>query len=92
MLINKRILMYYLSATTIIEDVVEDVYDSVVSIEATSSSSVSCASAVSGFKFIGNRIDYYEKLGHGPKFEFGYEESYGCLIAPFARDKDGCPR
>ena len=44
---------------------------------------------LTGFKFIGNRIDYYEKLGHGPHFEFGYEESYGCLIAPFARDKDG---
>lgn len=45
---------------------------------------------LTGFKFIGNRIDYYEKQGHGPKFEFGYEESYGCLVAPFARDKDGC--
>ena len=45
---------------------------------------------LTGFKFIGNRIDYYEKLGKGPHFEFGYEESYGCLIAPFARDKDGC--
>ena len=45
---------------------------------------------LTGFKYIGNRIDYYEKKGHGPKFEFGYEESYGCLIAPFARDKDGC--
>lgn len=45
---------------------------------------------LTGFKFIGNRIDYYDKLGKGPKFEFGYEESYGCLIAPFARDKDGC--
>ena len=44
---------------------------------------------LTGFKFIGNRIDYYEKLGTGPFFEFGYEESYGCLIAPFARDKDG---
>ncbi len=44
---------------------------------------------LTGFKFIGNRIDYYEKLGSGPFFEFGYEESYGCLIAPFARDKDG---
>ena len=43
---------------------------------------------LTGFKFIGSRIDYYEKRG-GPVFVFGYEESYGCLIAPFARDKDG---
>lgn len=43
---------------------------------------------LTGFKFIGNRIDYYEKHG-GPTFVFGYEESYGCLIATFARDKDG---
>ena len=50
---------------------------------------VKCEQFLTGFKFIGNRIDYYEKLGHGPKFEFGYEESYGCLVAPFARDKDG---
>ena len=51
---------------------------------------VSVEEFLTGFKFIGNRIDYYEKKGNGPKFEFGYEESYGCLIAPFARDKDGC--
>ena len=49
---------------------------------------VKCEQFLTGFKFIGNRIDYYEKHG-GPKFEFGYEESYGCLVAPFARDKDG---
>lgn len=44
---------------------------------------------LTGFKFIGDRINYYEELGHGPFFEFGYEESYGCLIADFCRDKDG---
>ena len=49
---------------------------------------VKCEQFLTGFKFIGNRIDYYEKNG-GPKFEFGYEESYGCLVGPFARDKDG---
>lgn len=42
---------------------------------------------LTGFKFIGNQIQY--DLEHqGPKFEFGYEESYGCLVAPFVRDKD----
>ncbi len=42
---------------------------------------------LTGFKFIGDRIEFYEKIA-GPHFEFGYEESYGCLIAPFVRDKD----
>ncbi len=44
---------------------------------------------LTGFKYIGDRIGYYEDLGNGPHFEFGYEESYGCLISPFVRDKDG---
>ncbi len=44
---------------------------------------------LTGFKYIGDRIGYYEDKGEGPTFEFGYEESYGCLISPFVRDKDG---
>lgn len=43
---------------------------------------------LTGFKFIGSQIQHYEET-NGPKFEFGYEESYGCLVAPFVRDKDG---
>ena len=58
--------------------------------EVASAYGVKTEQFLTGFKFIGNRIDYYEKQGQGPKFEFGYEESYGCLVAPFARDKDGC--
>ena len=57
--------------------------------EVAKSYGVKVEEFLTGFKFIGNRIDYYEKH-HGPHFEFGYEESYGCLISPFARDKDGC--
>ena len=45
-------------------------------------------SFLTGFKYIGDRIAHYEEAGQGPHFEFGYEESYGCLIAPFVRDKD----
>ena len=49
---------------------------------------VRCESFLTGFKYIGDRIRYYEVNG-GPQFIFGYEESYGCLIKPFVRDKDG---
>lgn len=49
---------------------------------------IKCETFLTGFKFIGDRIQYHEE-NHGPTFEFGYEESYGCLIAPFVRDKDG---
>ena len=42
---------------------------------------------LTGFKFIGDRIAFYETHA-GPHFIFGYEESYGCLIGDFVRDKD----
>lgn len=42
---------------------------------------------LTGFKFIGNKIYSHELLGDA-QFVFGYEESYGCLIADFVRDKD----
>ncbi len=57
--------------------------------KVASSYNVATEQFLTGFKFIGNRIDYYEKKHIDKFFEFGYEESYGCLIAPFARDKDG---
>lgn len=69
------------------------IYDTIVSSDLArkiaKSYGVGVESFLTGFKYIGNRIGYYEKLGHGPHFEFGYEESYGCLIEPFVRDKDG---
>lgn len=49
---------------------------------------VEVESVLTGFKFIGEKIALCEKT-KAHHFEFGYEESYGCLIAPFARDKDG---
>lgn len=42
---------------------------------------------LTGFKFIGEKINQYEKTGEY-QFLFGYEESYGYLIKDFARDKD----
>ncbi len=42
---------------------------------------------LTGFKFIGDRIKVHNALGD-KNYVFGYEESYGCLIGDFARDKD----
>lgn len=43
---------------------------------------------LTGFKFIGEQIKGFEEKGKGT-YEFGFEESYGCLIGTHARDKDG---
>lgn len=42
---------------------------------------------LTGFKFIGDKIRKYEKTNQ-KQFIFGYEESYGCVIKDFVRDKD----
>ena len=42
---------------------------------------------LTGFKFIGQQIVGFEKSGKG-SYLFGFEESYGCLIGTYARDKD----
>ena len=42
---------------------------------------------LTGFKFIAEKINEYQKTG-AHSFLFGYEESYGYLIKDFARDKD----
>lgn len=42
---------------------------------------------LTGFKYIGQQILKEEATGHG-KYMFGLEESYGCLIGTYARDKD----
>jgi phosphoglucomutase len=42
---------------------------------------------LTGFKYIGEQIKLFEQTGKGT-YEFGFEESYGCLIGTHARDKD----
>ncbi len=42
---------------------------------------------LTGFKFIGQQILGFEQKGKGT-YLFGFEESYGCLIGTYARDKD----
>ena len=43
---------------------------------------------LTGFKYIGEKIKQFEQTGEYT-YEFGFEESYGCLIGTHARDKDG---
>ena len=48
---------------------------------------VSVEKTLTGFKFIGDKIHQHKSKGD-KNFVFGYEESYGCLVADFVRDKD----
>lgn len=52
-----------------------------------SSFDVETVDVLTGFKFIAEKIKEYEQNSNY-SFLFGYEESYGYLIADFARDKD----
>lgn len=42
---------------------------------------------LTGFKYIGEQIKFFEQQGTY-EYEFGFEESYGCLVGTHARDKD----
>lgn len=52
-----------------------------------SSYNVNTVDTLTGFKYIGEKIEEYEKSGEY-SFLFGYEESYGYLVGDFVRDKD----
>jgi phosphoglucomutase len=42
---------------------------------------------LTGFKYIGEQIKFFEQE-NSFHYEFGFEESYGCLVGTHARDKD----
>lgn len=47
-----------------------------------------CVETLTGFKYIGAKLEKYERAGGGTTFVFGGEESYGYSGADFVRDKD----
>ncbi|MDY2884046.1 MAG: phospho-sugar mutase [Romboutsia timonensis] len=49
---------------------------------------VDCIDTLTGFKFIGEKINEFEQ-NNDRTFVMGYEESYGYLVGTHARDKDG---
>lgn len=48
---------------------------------------VTVIEVLTGFKYIGEQIKFFEE-NHSYEFIFGFEESYGCLLGTYARDKD----
>ncbi len=55
--------------------------------KVASAHNVQTEKTLTGFKYIGEKIEKYTKTKE-KTFVFGYEESYGYLIEPFVRDKD----
>lgn len=55
--------------------------------EITKEYHVKLIETLTGFKYIGEQIKFFEQT-HEYEYLFGYEESYGCLAGSYARDKD----
>lgn len=55
--------------------------------EIVQSYHVDLIETLTGFKYIGEQIKFFEQ-NHAHEYVFGYEESYGCLVGTHARDKD----
>ena len=56
--------------------------------DIASNYNLDCYEVLTGFKNIGAIMRNAEETGKN-KYVFGFEESYGCLIGDYARDKDG---
>ena len=50
---------------------------------------VNCENVLTGFKYIGAKINNLAELGEQDRFIFGFEESQGYLAGSYVRDKDG---
>ena len=67
--------------------VIKTIVTSELGSEIAKSYGASVFETLTGFKFIGEKIEEFEKNGDYD-FLFGYEESYGYLAGTFVRDKD----
>lgn len=69
---------YFLAKTIVTSD---------LGAKIAASKMIETRNTLTGFKFIGEQIKRSEEKNE-KHFLFGYEESYGYLVAPFVRDKD----
>lgn len=68
-------------------ELVTSIVSSSMPIKIAQDFGIKTKSVLTGFKFIGEEIDRMNK-DHDGEFLMGFEESYGYLFKPFARDKD----
>ena len=67
--------------------VVTTIVSGKMSKEITKEYGMTLIETLTGFKYIGEQIKFFEHTG-SHEYVFGYEESYGCLVGTHARDKD----
>ncbi|MBJ6361906.1 phospho-sugar mutase [Paenibacillus sp. GCM10012307] len=67
--------------------VVKTIVTSEMGADIAKSFGAEVVNTLTGFKYIGEKMNQYEKSGK-QAFLFGYEESYGYLTGTYARDKD----
>ncbi|MCR5753396.1 MAG: phospho-sugar mutase [Acetatifactor sp.] len=58
-----------------------------MTVPITQAYNVKLIEVLTGFKYIGEQIKFFEQTGSN-NYVFGLEESYGCLAGTHARDKD----
>jgi len=67
--------------------VVKTIVTAELGAKIAASQGIETENVLTGFKYIAEKIAQYEATGE-KSYLFGYEESYGYLMKPFARDKD----
>lgn len=79
--------------------VITTIVSSKIAFDIAAAYGLTVIEVLTGFKYIGEQIEIFEQaknknggvLDHKTnayEFEFGFEESYGCLAGTYARDKD----
>ncbi len=68
--------------------IIKTIVTSELGAEIAKSYGIEVFNTLTGFKFIGEKIEEFQNTGTH-QFVLGYEESYGYLIGTHARDKDG---
>lgn len=67
--------------------IIKSIVSSIMAKPIAEEYSLKLIEVLTGFKYIGEKIKEFE-LSNKYTYEFGYEESYGCLVGTHSRDKD----